>query len=362
MEALIAQITAAANMRTLYPANHPRVVGAVRAVIDTLQTIVEDRGTDAVTFLVVADDLVVEDEVRRSSSLQQRQLVQLLKRGGVERLTLAQGIDAEEVDRFIAAIAAGSTPESSPHIVLGHVFVGIEREDSLKETKHELTADQIDVAREAFTRFRANKRVSMAEMEQLVWSLMDSLSSSTRGMLPLARLKDHDEYTFIHSVNVALLVLGQARSFGITGTMLHTIGMAALLHDIGKLMVPIDVLNTPGKLEGEAWAIMQSHAEQGAWYLSGMEGSSPLSILVAYEHHLRFDGKPNYPLLRVPRMPNLASRMTSIADAYDAMSTLRPYQKPKMREAAMEIIKRNSETIYDPLLVANFARLVGPAA
>jgi HD-GYP domain-containing protein (c-di-GMP phosphodiesterase class II) len=181
-------------------------------------------------------------------------------------------------------------------------------------------------------------------------------------MLPLARLKNHDEYTFIHSVNVALLVLAQARSFGITGTMLHTIGMAALLHDIGKLMVPLEVLNCPGKLEGEAWSVMQSHAEQGAWYLSGMEGSSPLSILVAYEHHLRYDGKPNYPLLRAPRMPNLASRMTSIADAYDAMSTLRPYQKPKLRETALEVLKRNSETMYDPLLVANFVRLVAPEA
>ena len=358
MEALITQIAAAANMRTLYPAQHPRVHGALQGLIATLRRVVEERSTDAVTFLVVGDDLVVEHEVRRRSSLHQRQLVQLLRRGGVERLTLADGLDLDEADRFVSSIASGTTPESSPHVVLGHVYVGIESESS-KDEKRELTADQIDIAREAFVRFRSQRRVNMADMEQLVWSLIDSLSASTRGMLPLAQLKDHDEYTFIHSVNVSLLVLAQARSFGIKGTLLHTIGMAGLLHDIGKLMVPLEILNTPGKLEGEAWAIMQSHAERGAWYLSEMEGSTPLSILVAYEHHLRYDGKPNYPLLRVPRMPNLASRMTAIADAYDAMSTLRPYQKPKLRESALEIIKRNSETIYDPLLVANFVRLAG---
>ena len=103
---------------------------------------------------------------------------------------------------------------------------------------------------------------------------------------------------------------------------------------------------------------MQSHAEQGSWYLAEMEGALPLTAVVAYEHHLRFDGRQAYPILRSPRIPNLASRMTSIADAYDAMSTVRPYQQPQMRAGALEILKKRAETFYDPLLVANFARLV----
>jgi len=105
--------------------------------------------------------------------------------------------------------------------------------------------------------------------------------------------------------------------------------------------------------------LMKSHAEQGAWYLTELEGTPPLSISVAYEHHLRYDGQPNYPTLTTARVPNLASRMTSIADAYDAMSTVRPYQTPKLRATALEILKSRAETFYDPLLVANFAQLVG---
>jgi response regulator RpfG family c-di-GMP phosphodiesterase len=105
---------------------------------------------------------------------------------------------------------------------------------------------------------------------------------------------------------------------------------------------------------------MQTHAEQGAWYLGETDGASALAILVAYEHHLRYDGKANYPILRVPRTPNLASRMTAIADAYDAMSTLRPYQRPLLRAAALENLQKRAETFYDPLLVANFVRLVQP--
>jgi hypothetical protein len=127
-------------------------------------------------------------------------------------------------------------------------------------------------------------------MEQLVWSFIDSMGRDTRDVLPLARLKEHDEYTFVHSINVCLLVLAQGRSFGIQGGMLHAMGMAALLHDVGKLMVPLAVLNKSGKLMAGEWELMKSHCEEGAWYLSGTEGVTPLSIVVAYEHHLRFDG------------------------------------------------------------------------
>ena len=345
-------IAAAVSMRTLYPANHPRVTQAVAAITGTVK--------GSVTFLIVGDDLVIERDVIRNLSLPQRQFIQALKRRGVERLTLAEGLDAEECHGFIAALATGETaPESTAHVIVGRVRVAFDDEAKKDADARELSADQIDLVREAFARFRIDGKLPLGEMEQLVWSFIDSLSRTTRGVLPLAKLKEHDEYTFIHSVNVSLLVLAQARSFGIGGVMLHSFGMAALLHDIGKLMIPLTVLNKPGKLEGDDWSMMQSHAEKGAWYLTDLDGAAPLSISVAYEHHLRYDGRPNYPALSTPRTPNLASRMTSIADAYDAMSTVRPYQTPKLRATALEILKSRAETFYDPLLVTNFVQLVG---
>jgi HD-GYP domain-containing protein (c-di-GMP phosphodiesterase class II) len=354
MADLAGLIAAAVAMRTLYPANHPRVTQAVENVLAPLEA--------SVTFLIVGDDLVVEQEVVRNLTLAQRQFMQALKRRGIERLTLAEGLDFEECHGFIAAIASGeSTPESTAHLIVGRVHVAFDDESKQQSesAQRELSVDQIEVVREAFARFRVDAKLPLGEMEQLVWGFIDSLSRTTRGVLPLAKLKEHDEYTFIHSVNVSLLVLAQARSFGIGGVMLHAFGMAALLHDIGKLMVPISVLNKPGKLEGDDWAMMKSHAEKGAWYLTELDSAAPLSISVAYEHHLRFDGQPSYPVLSAPRPPNLASRMTSIADAYDAMSTVRPYQQPKLRAAALEMLKSRAETFYDPLLVANFVQLVG---
>jgi HD-GYP domain-containing protein (c-di-GMP phosphodiesterase class II) len=159
---------------------------------------------------------------------------------------------------------------------------------------------------------------------------MESLARSAHDVIPLAPLKTHDEYTFIHSVNVSLLVLAQARTFGIQGATLHALGLAALCHDVGKLSVPLDVLNRPGKLEGNDWKIMMSHAEEGAWQLAAIENAPPLSVVVAvaYEHHLRFDGEPTYPLLRRPRRPTLAAQLTSLADVSTPSPPCGPTTRP----------------------------------
>jgi HD-GYP domain-containing protein (c-di-GMP phosphodiesterase class II) len=354
---LIMQLASAVNARALYPSNHPRVVTAVQETIAAVENATEDRQSDSITLLVVGDDLVADGDVLRKTTLSEMQFRELLSRRGVERLTLARGIDIGEASRLITALAVGDPVESTAHVVVGHVKFNVE-DITTSEEQREISVEDLDVVRESFARFRVEKKLPVAVMEKLVWSFIDSLSRTTRFILPLAKLKEHDEYTFVHSVNVSLLVLAQARSFGIKGPMLHSFGMAGLLHDIGKLTVPLQVLNKPGKLEGEEWAVMQSHAEQGSWYLSEMEGTLPLTAVVAFEHHLRYDGQPSYPILKRPRIPNVASRMTSIADAYDAMSTVRPYQKPLMRATAIEMLKKRADTFYDPLLVGNFAQLV----
>jgi HD-GYP domain-containing protein (c-di-GMP phosphodiesterase class II) len=365
LQHLIVKIAAATNMRMLYPANHPRVRESVANIVVALKQVLEERESDSITFLVVGDDLVVDDAALRRASLPQGHFLQSLKRSGIERLTLADGLTEEEAQPFIDTLALGQTPSSSPHIVLGRVVVSIDRERSdqpADKGRDELSTEQLERVREAFGRFRSERKLPIGQIEELVWGFIDSLSRTTRSILPLAKLKEHDEYTFVHSVNVSLLVLAQARSFGIQGAMLHSFGMGGLLHDIGKLMIPLTVLNKPGTLDAGEWEEMKTHVEQGAWYLSEIEGTASLPILVSYEHHLRYDLKPNYPQMRAPRMPNLASRMTSVADSYDAMSTVRPYQQPRLRAAAVEVLKNRSGTFYDPLLVGNFIRLIGQDA
>jgi HD-GYP domain-containing protein (c-di-GMP phosphodiesterase class II) len=377
VDRLVVSLVAGINMRALYGSEHPALASHVDRILEAVTAACQERQKDSLTFLVVGQDLVVENQPLRTGSLYHQQFIRALTRRAVERLTVARGLDAAECVRFLTPMALGGVPVSTRYIVVGRVELqapGVETEgpgpgtgagggagegsggDSAVES---LTAQSVDGAREAFTKFRTDRRGGLVRLEQVVWSLMDALQRATREILPLAPLKTHDDYTFVHSVNVSLLTLAQARSFGIEGARLHAIGLAAFVHDIGKLKIPLEVLNKPGKLEGEEWRIMMSHAQEGATHLCSVEGSHPLAILVAYEHHMRYDGQPNYPVPRIGRRPTLASQMTSISDVYDAICTTRPYAKARSREFAVSVLTGRVGTFHSPALVANFVRMAG---
>jgi HD-GYP domain-containing protein (c-di-GMP phosphodiesterase class II) len=381
VDRLIVSLVAGINMRSLYRAEHPALSSHVDRILEAITAACAERDKDALTFLVVGQDLVLENQPLRSGSLYHQQFIRALARRGVERLTIALGLTTDECVRFLTPMALGGSPVSSPHLVVGRIELrsstpaalfgpggglgggpgggggeGVSDEPAVES----LTGASVDSAREAFFEFRTDRRGGLGRLEHVVWSLMEALQRATREVLPLAPVKTHDDYTFVHSVNVSLLTLAQARSFGIEGQRLHTIGLAAFLHDIGKLKIPLEVLNKPGKLEGEEWKVMMSHAEEGAVHLCGVEGSQPLAILVAYEHHMRYDGAPNYPVPRIGRRPTLASQMTSISDVYDAICTTRPYAKARSREFAVKVLTERVGTFHSPTLVGNFARMVGP--
>ena len=367
LERLIVQIAAAINTRALYSEGHPRVAQAAAAVLEAMTAAV--GGQDFITFLIVGEDLVVDDRPLRRAGIYHQNFVHALRRRKVERLTLARGLELPELVQFVSVLAAGGTPATTSHIIVGRVEMATSEDAGTTGAESRaaapVSATQIDEGREAFARFRTDRRGSLHKMEEVVWSLMESLARSAHDVIPLAPLKSHDEYTFIHSVNVSLLVLAQARTFGIQGATLHSLGLAALCHDVGKLSVPVAILNRPGKLEGNDWKVMMSHAEEGAWQLAALEDAPPLSVVVAYEHHLRFDGQPTYPRLRRPRRPTLAAQLTSLADVFDAVSTLRPYNKARTRPVALSILSERAGTFHDPMLVGNFHRLTGaepPAA
>ena len=369
IDRLVVSLVAGINMRALYGAEHPALASHVERILEAVATVCQEVGKDALTFLVVGQDLVVESQPLRTGSLYHQQFIRALTRRSVERLTIGRDVDTEECVRFLTPMALGGAPVSTRHIVVGRVELlspeglalgrggggGGAGDDSAIEL---LTAQSVDGAREAFTEFRSDRQGGLVRLEQVVWSLMAALQRATREILPLAPLKTHDDYTFVHSVNVSLLTLAQARSFGIEGSRLHAIGLAAFLHDIGKLKIPLEVLNKPGKLEGEEWRIMMSHAQEGATHLCGVEAVHPLAILVAYEHHMRYDGRPNYPVPRVNRRPTLASQLTSISDVYDAICTTRPYAKARSREFALSVLTERVGTFHSPALVANFVRMV----
>lgn len=360
-------LSTAVNYRALYPQSHPKVVEGVSAVVGSLESCLNERGSDSMTFLVIDDELLVDDRPIRSGQMYLGPLIRTMKRLGIERLTLARGLDQEECYSLIECLASVGEPSSTAHVILGRVQLSLSSEGpgtdgglaSVRDSQ--FSEHDIDVAQEDFLRYREDRSGSVEQLDRMLWHFVEGMDQNSRSLLLLGPMKSIDQKLFVHAINVAMLVVAQARSLGITGQSLQSIGLAALLHDIGKLSLPAALLDRDEELSDVEWEILKMHTVLGAAQLCGLPEAPPLAVLVAYEHHLRWDGKPSYPVPSVPRRPNLASQLTAIADTYDVMVESRGFTGGVYGEAATRVWRDRSETFLDPFLVGNFVLMVAGA-
>jgi len=200
-------------------------------------------------------------------------------------------------------------------------------------------------------------RVPMAEVEAIVGSLAIAMRANEKLLLPLVMMKEFDEYTTTHACNVSVLAMGLAEALGCSRAETRAFGVAGLLHDIGKVKVPLDILNKPGRLTDEEKAVMATHPEEGARILLEREKGMQMAAVVAFEHHICIDGK-GYPQMQFQRGCHLASRLVHVCDIYDALSTNRPYRKPWSTEQVLHYIEERAGTEVDPEISRTFATMV----
>jgi putative nucleotidyltransferase with HDIG domain len=177
-------------------------------------------------------------------------------------------------------------------------------------------------------------------------------------MLALTALYRYDNYTFTHMVNVSVLIMAQARSLGIDGALLRQFGLAGLMHDIGKIRTPAEILTKPEKLTETEFAVMMKHPVDGADMLRRRLELPPIAAVVAFEHHLRVDGT-GYPGGVSRPSLNLATQLCSIADVYDAMRSQRAYQRAFPTDRIVAVLKQNDGSRFDQRLVRRFSQLLG---
>jgi putative nucleotidyltransferase with HDIG domain len=189
-------------------------------------------------------------------------------------------------------------------------------------------------------------------------SLAQAVAQNRTALLALTALKNYDNYTFTHMVNVSILTLGQARGLGIDGGLLREFGLAALMHDIGKVKTPNEILNKPGKLTDEEFDILKRHTIDGAEILKNTPEIPTLAPIVAFEHHLRSDGT-GYPVgISRPKL-NLGTTLCGIADVFDAMRSQRVYQNAHPTDRILAVLQRNDGKQFDQHLVRRFVQLIG---
>jgi HD-GYP domain-containing protein (c-di-GMP phosphodiesterase class II) len=187
--------------------------------------------------------------------------------------------------------------------------------------------------------------------------LADAMIEDQAKLLGLLSIKRHDEYTFQHSLNICILALALGMSLGLDRQRLHELGFAAFLHDVGKAWVPLEVLRKPGPLSEDELALIRRHPTSGAVYLSQQRGMPSAAALVAFQHHLRYDQR-GYPELRWPQSPNAYSLVVGIADAYEALTSGRPYRHALGPEDALSVMLTTPPGQFEPRMLSVFADML----
>ncbi len=226
------------------------------------------------------------------------------------------------------------------------------------ERARNLHREANEIVRKLLVDVRLGRQIEIEKVEPLVARIVDSIFASADALLPLARLKQHDNYTFQHSVSVCALMTAFARTLGLPRETIREIAIGALLHDVGKARIPDEILNKPGKLTEAEFERMKSHVVQSKLILMATPGISPIALEVASEHHERYDGS-GYPNRLAGEAISLRGRMAAIVDVYDAITSERVYHKGMPPTEALRKLLEWSSNHFEPRLVQAFIRSVG---
>jgi HD-GYP domain-containing protein (c-di-GMP phosphodiesterase class II) len=269
--------------------------------------------------------------------------------------------DEDPYNTFLRRLA--STPVSN-------IDVGPERERAQRDLDDHVSKEAakrayfqtVEVAKQVLTDARLGKSVNVRRVKRAVQSIVDQVLNNETSIMGMTALRDYDDYTFTHSVNVCIFSVVLGQKLGLTKLQLYDLGLGALFHDIGKMRIDPEITNKPTRLTDEEFEEMRQHPTEGLLGLFNMHGFGEVpfrAMLVVYEHHMKID-LTGYPKNRRQRSPGLYSRIVAVADAFDAATSMRVYRDEPLRaEAVLEEMRDNKSRGQDPLLVKALINVTG---
>lgn len=370
---LLKGIVSLRRLTGMYPAGHPAIEQKLTELDDSLQK--QLRGGAALRLDMIHGQPHVNGVSFRSDGESHTQILRELSELGVDSIHIAPGISRAELLALsellwhMRDMPAGEPIEMQlanrgiRHVSLGRLIPldtrwrVAEWPDAPTGTLDPAYEETLFLMERAFDDATAGKGVNLRAVREVVQLLVQKIAGSSAALGQILAVKLYENLTYCHSVNVAALSLLIGKQLGFDERLVSALAEAALLHDIGKTRIPLEVLRKPGALDRRERKLMEAHTVFGAEILADVDGVGPLAPTVALEHHRGIDGG-GYPDLGAGVVPHLMSQIVSVADIYEAMTGARSYQDPSMPEQACLILARLAGTKLNTAIVKAFVNAI----
>lgn len=361
----IKNLLSAISASNLYNIEHNQVKKLIDNCFTSLQNIFLD--IEEKIFFIIDDELII-DNIPVPHTVTTQKFIDIINSFSLKHIAIRNDVTLDDLKSFIKIINKKEPmSEMISTISLGYADIAEDTKNSSDMSSGEETAykDINDISKEQYEKFReVYENIKKAERLKLGWvtdtvnDMLKAYKNEGMSLNILAILRNSTEETFTHSCNVSMLSIIQAESLNFNKTIVRDIGIAGLLHDIGKLYIPKEILLKTTSLNDKEKEIITSHTIKGARYLLGVNNIPKLAAIVAFEHHMSFYDYESYPSISGKWDIHPASQIVAIADTYDAMRSQRTYNKPT---DAIETSKKIMELCgkrFEPLYVKNFLAIV----
>ena len=284
--------------------------------------------------------------------------IEQLHASGVQQLEVEAEDTDQDSDSIMRSVSAEADTSESIAPPLESEPSNVPFAEELPAARQVYRAAKL-IIQQAMEDVRMGRALNMETVSDVVGSMADSILRSPDALTSLTRLKQFDEYTFFHSVNTSALALSVGRHLGYARASLLQLGTGMLLHDIGKTLIPVEILNKPGRYQADEFEIMKQHVLRGAEVLSNTTGLADVFLKPTLEHHERVDGT-GYPFQRPKTDISQFGLIAAIVDIYDAVTSDRCYHKGKTPHDTLQMLYKLGEQGHvDGVLVQQFVQVVG---
>jgi HD-GYP domain-containing protein (c-di-GMP phosphodiesterase class II) len=379
---LLVAFYAALRSLKLYPLENDQVQRALSELAQTARRVLD---VEQELELRLSGEFIFVNSTRLRLDLDNyasfSHVLGMLRHSGVGVVRVDGEVDRREWQVFVSLLLSFAAREPNPNKLyelreallqgsVTHISVDppiesdeeVEDQERAKEVAKRTYEQSVAVTKEVVNSIRMGRSASVKKVKRAVQSIVDQVLSNETSLMGLTTIRDYDEYTFTHSVNVCIFSVAIGRRIGLSKLQLYDLGLAALFHDVGKSRVPLEVLNKTGSLSEEEWRVMQAHPWLGVLTLFGLRGYGEIpyrGMIVAFEHHMKTD-LTGYPKTIRPRKLSVFSKIVAVADGFDAATTRRSYQTtPIQPDQVLREMWTNPRRGLDPVLVKAMINLLG---